>query len=71
MKVRDILQLTPKHGYNISRSVIIYAFTFFQQVVTAVKKKWRQCRLSKKRPWNSCSGVTSVSVGPKLLLRIK
>lgn len=31
------------------------------EVVTAVKKKWRQCRLSKKRPWNSCSGVTSVS----------
>ncbi|BES94463.1 receptor [Nesidiocoris tenuis] len=31
------------------------------EVVTAMKKKWRQCKLSKKKPWHSCSAVTSVS----------
>ncbi|XP_073985669.1 calcitonin gene-related peptide type 1 receptor-like isoform X2 [Rhodnius prolixus] len=31
------------------------------EVVAVMRKKWRQCRISKKRPWHSCSGVTSVS----------
>ncbi|XP_024085660.1 calcitonin gene-related peptide type 1 receptor-like isoform X2 [Cimex lectularius] len=37
-------------------------FCFFNgEVVAAMRKRWRQCRLSKKPPWHSCSGVTSVS----------
>ncbi|XP_075210747.1 calcitonin gene-related peptide type 1 receptor-like isoform X2 [Lycorma delicatula] len=37
-------------------------FCFFNgEVTTAIKKRWRQCRCNKKRPWQSCSGVTSLS----------
>ncbi|CAH0393748.1 unnamed protein product [Bemisia tabaci] len=32
------------------------------EVTTAIAKKWRQCHISKKKPWQSCSAVTTVSL---------
>uniref|UniRef100_A0A1B6E976 G-protein coupled receptors family 2 profile 2 domain-containing protein n=1 Tax=Clastoptera arizonana TaxID=38151 RepID=A0A1B6E976_9HEMI len=31
------------------------------EVLAAINKRWRQCRYSKKRPMNSCTGITSIS----------
>ncbi|KAL1121967.1 hypothetical protein AAG570_003375, partial [Ranatra chinensis] len=58
-----VYQLTSAIVASYQGLCVALLFCFFNgEVVTAIRKRWRQCRLSKKRPWHSCSGVTSVSV---------
>nr|XP_024218724.1 calcitonin gene-related peptide type 1 receptor-like isoform X3 [Halyomorpha halys] len=73
MIVRPEQKTTWEYTYELTEAIVASSqglcvallFCFCNgEVTAAVRKKWRQCRLSKKRPWNSCSGVTSVSCMP-------